>query len=144
MEEDQERPGRFQVLVSEHAVVRPRRLCDGPISFRGTNMSERVIIVGGGPGGLAASIALRKVGIAATVFERAPELKEVGAGLSLWSNAMTALAQIGLADAVIASGTILDRALTLTAKGKQLSNVSLGDISRRVGRPSVCVHRADL
>jgi 2-polyprenyl-6-methoxyphenol hydroxylase-like FAD-dependent oxidoreductase len=107
-------------------------------------MSERVIIVGGGPGGLAASIALRKVGIAATVFERAPELKEVGAGLSLWSNAMTALAQIGLADAVIASGTILDRALTLTAKGKQLSDVSLGDISRRVGRPSVCVHRADL
>jgi 2-polyprenyl-6-methoxyphenol hydroxylase-like FAD-dependent oxidoreductase len=144
MEENEERPGWIEILVSELSVARPRRLCDGSPSFRGMNMSERVIIVGGGPGGLAAAVALQKVGISATVFERAPELKEVGAGLSLWSNATTALSRIGLADAVIARGTILERALTLTANGKQLSDVSLGDIARQVGQPSVCVHRADL
>ena len=40
---------------------------------------NRVLIVGGGIGGLAAAVALHRVGIEATVFEQAPALKEVGA-----------------------------------------------------------------
>ena len=42
----------------------------------------RVIIIGSGIAGLAAAIALRKVGIEVAVYERAPELREVGAGVS--------------------------------------------------------------
>ena len=106
--------------------------------------ASRVLIVGGGPGGLAAAAALKRIDVECAVFERAAELHEVGAGLSLWSNAMTALARIGLANAVIARGTVLERALTLTADGRLLSDLDLGDIGRRIGRPSVCVHRADL
>jgi 2-polyprenyl-6-methoxyphenol hydroxylase-like FAD-dependent oxidoreductase len=53
--------------------------------------APKAIVIGGGIGGLAAAVALRKVGMAVTVFERAPEICEVGAGLSLWSNAVTAL-----------------------------------------------------
>jgi len=106
--------------------------------------ANRVLIVGGGPGGLAAAAALKRIGVDCAVFERAAELHEVGAGLSLWSNAMTALARIGLADAVIARGTVLERALTLTADGRVLSNLDLGDIGQRIGQPSACVHRADL
>ena len=52
----------------------------------------RVIVIGSGIAGLAAAIGLRKVGIEVTVYERAPELREVGAGISLWANAIRALA----------------------------------------------------
>ena len=105
---------------------------------------DRVLIVGGGIGGLAAAVALERVGIAAAVFERAPALAEVGAGLSLWSNAVRALRQLGLADPIVARGTVIERAHTLTAAGRLLSEAPLGDISRRAGAPSVCVHRADV
>jgi 2-polyprenyl-6-methoxyphenol hydroxylase-like FAD-dependent oxidoreductase len=105
---------------------------------------SKVIIIGGGPGGLAAAAALRRVGIDAVVFERAPELREVGAALSLWSNAITALRHLGLDGAVIARGTVIERALTVTADGRLLSDAPLGEIGRSAGAPSVCAHRADL
>jgi salicylate hydroxylase len=44
-------------------------------------------IIGGGIGGVAAALALHRAGVAATVYERAPELREVGAGMMLWPNA---------------------------------------------------------
>ena len=43
----------------------------------------RAIVVGAGIGGLAAAVALRRVGVEAVVFERATELKEIGVGISL-------------------------------------------------------------
>ena len=60
-------------------------------------MSRRAIVIGGGIGGLAAAIGLRQAGFLVEVFERAPELKEVGSGLSLWSNALAALGPAGSA-----------------------------------------------
>ncbi len=64
----------------------------------------KAIIVGGGIGGLTAAIALRRVGVDAAVFEKAGGLREIGAGISLWVNAMRALERLGLADAVRAAG----------------------------------------
>lgn len=42
--------------------------------------------------GLTAAVALARKGLAAEVYEQAPVLKEVGAGVGLWPNALTALA----------------------------------------------------
>lgn len=67
-------------------------------------MLVRAIVVGGGIGGLTAAIALRRIGVEVVVFERAGELREIGAGISLWVNAMKALERIGLAEAVRAAG----------------------------------------
>ena len=50
----------------------------------------RVIVIGSGIAGLSAAVALRKVGIEVALYERAPELREVGAGISLWANALRA------------------------------------------------------
>lgn len=60
----------------------------------------RAIVIGSGIAGLAAALALRRVGLSVTVYERAPELTEIGAGISLWANALRALDHIGIGQAV--------------------------------------------
>ena len=55
----------------------------------------RAIIVGGGIAGLASTVALARHSWQVEVFERAPEFTEVGAGLSLWPNALRALDALG-------------------------------------------------
>lgn len=52
------------------------------------------MIISRGISGLAAAIALQRIGIAAAVFGMAPHITEVGAGLSLWSNAIVALRRL--------------------------------------------------
>jgi flavin-dependent dehydrogenase len=54
-----------------------------------------VSIIGGGIGGLAAASALQRQGIQVTVFERNPELREIGAGLTLWASAGAGPAPFG-------------------------------------------------
>ncbi len=51
----------------------------------------RAMVVGAGIGGLTAAIALRRAGVETTVFERAGELREIGAGLLLAANVVGAL-----------------------------------------------------
>jgi len=52
---------------------------------------HKVAVIGGGLGGLATAIALRKQGIDAHVYERAKEFRPVGAGLALFSNGLNSL-----------------------------------------------------
>ena len=62
-------------------------------------MSEnplKILIVGGGIGGLALAVALQKVGLTAVIWERSPEIREIGAGLLLTPNAVWVLQQLGL------------------------------------------------
>ena len=59
------------------------------------NKSKRLSIIGGGIGGLTLAIALRKKGYPVTVYENAPQLKPLGAGLGLAANAIKAFQQIG-------------------------------------------------
>lgn len=57
---------------------------------------HEAIIIGGGIGGLCAGIALQRAGGRVAVYEAAPAPREVGAGLTLWPNALRALDQLGL------------------------------------------------
>ena len=50
------------------------------------------IVVGAGIGGVTAAVALQRSGWQVTVLERAPELGEVGAGISVWPSAVAVLA----------------------------------------------------
>jgi len=63
-------------------------------------------IVGGGTGGVVAGMALERAGISVAVYERAPKLQEVGAGMMLWPNATRVLKDLRVLDHVAArSGT---------------------------------------
>lgn len=59
-------------------------------------MGSDVLIVGGGIGGLAAALCLERAGIACTVFESAPEARELGVGINLLPHAVRILTQLGL------------------------------------------------
>ena len=103
-----------------------------------------VSIIGGGIGGLAAACAFQRQGIEVTVFERNPELREIGAGLTLWANGVQVLQQLGLADALTAVSARLTSFECWSWRGKRLGSVRLDTLERRVGAPSLGIHRADL
>jgi len=102
------------------------------------------IIIGGGIGGLASGIALRQAGWAVSIYEQASELREVGAGLSLWANAVRALDHLGLAAAVRALQPPMPSGGIYTWQGAPLITDSTPALAQRVGEVSVVVHRADL
>src|SRR3954452_4658079 len=104
----------------------------------------KVLIVGAGIGGLTTAIALRRIGIDATVFEQAPELREVGAGISLWPNAIKALRRLGLGDAVEGVGRAVTHAETRDRHGAILHASPVDELAARFGAPLVMVHRAAL
>ena len=105
----------------------------------------KAIIVGGGIGGLSAAIALRRAGVEATVFERTGKLGEIGAGISLWANAMKALRKLGLYDAVLAVGRPLrPRGELRSLRGEVFYEVSAAAMEERFGDVNVALHRAHL
>ncbi len=108
-------------------------------------MPERTAaVIGGGIGGLAAAVALRRIGWSVTIFERAPEFTEVGAGLSLWPNGMRALERLGLAAHVREVGVVEQEAGIRDRRGRWLSRTRSVDLERRYGHPLVVVHRTEL
>ena len=109
-----------------------------------TGMSPSVVVVGAGIGGLTTAVALQRAGIEVTVLERAPELREVGAGLSLWPNAVAALRRIGLGPAVEQAGARVRRTELRDWRGHVIHASSTEDVEARFGAPVLMVHRADL
>lgn len=101
-------------------------------------------IVGGGIGGLAAAIALHRRGWRVEVLERAPQFTEIGAGISLWPNALRALDVLGLADTVRALGAVEATGGVRDRRGHWLSRTDNAELARRFGHPLVVLHRADL
>lgn len=105
---------------------------------------KKVIIIGGGIGGLCAAIALQQQGNEVLVYERAEAIGEVGAGLTLWANALKVLRKLSIADRVIATGAKIERSKLLTFDGKVLSIAELEHLEGHFGEPVVGIHRAVL
>jgi 2-polyprenyl-6-methoxyphenol hydroxylase-like FAD-dependent oxidoreductase len=104
----------------------------------------KALVVGGGIGGLAAGIALRRAGVEVELFERAPAIREVGAGISLWPNAIRVLDALGVGGRVRAAGTLQMEGAVRDPRGRPLIEVSLRELERRSGGPTVMLHRSDL
>ena len=107
---------------------------------------DNVAIVGGGIGGLAAALALARRGIAVDVYEQAPELRELGAGVQISANGTRVLHALGLKEAldkvqVLPAG----KAIRLWNTGQSWKLFDLGMESvERYGSPYITIHRGDL
>jgi salicylate hydroxylase len=107
--------------------------------------ANKIIIVGAGIGGLAAALALQRRGFRVFVYERAQEIREIGAGLIVTANARRALHDLGIDKALEAASSC--------APVHHLCNYATGAIERAVrndqilqqyGMATLQVHRADL
>ncbi|MDF9801204.1 2-polyprenyl-6-methoxyphenol hydroxylase-like FAD-dependent oxidoreductase [Catalinimonas alkaloidigena] len=105
---------------------------------------KKIAIIGGGIGGLCAAVALQQKGFDAQVYEKAPQLKAVGAGISLSANAVLALRQIKLDEPLIQAGNILRHMRILDEKGKQIADTNLEPVEREFGAVNFSIHRAIL
>jgi salicylate hydroxylase len=105
----------------------------------------RVAVIGGGLGGLCAASSLLHRGHDVHVYEAAPQLLEVGGGLTLGPNAMKALRSIGLESLIRSIGWSAEHQLTHNWKsGQVVSRTSSRDAADRYGASNCTVHRGEL
>jgi 2-polyprenyl-6-methoxyphenol hydroxylase-like FAD-dependent oxidoreductase len=104
----------------------------------------RVLVAGGGIGGLATALALRKAGIEVVVLERAARLRAAGCGVHLWTNALLALEDLGLADALHAIAPAQTRCEFRTWRGRRLATWPVHEFAERYGQPVMAIGRDDL
>jgi len=109
-------------------------------------VTRRVVVAGGGMGGLAAAVACTRAGWQAKVYEQAREFSEVGAGIQLGPNATRILAGWGLEQALLNVAARPRRLRVRSAyNGWELGRMELGaEFAQRYGAPYLTVHRADL
>jgi salicylate hydroxylase len=105
----------------------------------------RIAVIGGGIGGLTAAQALLQHGFEVSVHEAAPELKEIGAGVSLSPNAMKALRSLGLEAGVRDVAWQSEyQYLKNWRTGRIISKTPNSGTAARFGARGCTVHRADL
>ncbi len=109
-------------------------------------MLNKVAIVGGGIGGLTAALALLRHGIDVEVYEQAPQLKELGAGVQISANGTRVLYALGLGPAIERAGVIVaGKEIRLWNTGQTWKLFDLGAVSvERYGFPYMMFHRGDL
>lgn len=110
------------------------------------NKTTTIAIVGGGIGGLAAALAFQRAGYRAVVYEQAPELAEVGAGLSLSPTAAHALNHLGLHETLQHKAYHPeDQCVRHWSDGRPLSWINRGQkLLEQYGERYYLIHRADL
>ena len=107
---------------------------------------DRIAVIGAGIGGLAAALALLRRGLDVEVYEQAPQLGEVGAGIQISSNGTRVLYALGLEEALRRVQVLPSRRqIRHWSTGETWDWFELGAVSaKRYGTPHVMLHRADL
>jgi 2-polyprenyl-6-methoxyphenol hydroxylase-like FAD-dependent oxidoreductase len=108
------------------------------------SITKKAIIIGGGIGGVTAAIALKRVGLDVTVFERAEELQELGSGLPLWTNALRSLHKIDLTSVYETLGVPVTAGSFSTWRGVVLADLRTEELLKKLGTINMVVHRAEL
>ena len=103
-----------------------------------------IAIIGGGIGGLATAIALYQQGFSPIVYEAAPELRPIGAGITLAINAMRVFQRLGLAEAAIQAGHVIEQLWIADEQLRPISRTALHPLIEEFGVPNLGIHRGAL
>ena len=108
--------------------------------------TRRLIVAGGGIGGLAAALAAARQNIEVLLLEQAEQIGEIGAGIQLGANAFNALDWLGAGQAA-RNRTVFTDSLTMmdAVDAKEIARVETGEAYiKRFGNPYGVIHRADV
>lgn len=105
-----------------------------------------ILIAGGGIGGFATALCLCRQGRKVRLFEQAPEIKEIGAGIQIGPNAFHIFERLGLTAAVLAKASLPQTLKMMDGiTGKEVTSIPLDDaFLKRFTHPYALIHRADL
>ena len=108
--------------------------------------TPRIVVIGGGIAGLAAAVALHRRGVDVGVYEQAPELSEIGAGVQMTPNAMNALRLLGLEESAMAVAFEPESQVLRNWKsGRVIYRAPIRGVFReQFGAPLCSFHRTDL
>ena len=117
----------------------------GSESNGSAGLSCHALIIGCGLSGIATAIALASSGHAATVFERMPELREIGAGIQLSPNATRLFRRWKIYEPILKIANQPQEGTIRSYRGKVLSRqADAAAIEAKYGSLYLVVHRADL
>ena len=103
-----------------------------------------MIIVGGGIGGLATAIAMNKIGLDYIILEQAKQIKQVGFGLTIWSNGIDLFKKLGVGNKFEKKASSVDGISFQNYKGKNLVHINFSKFKKQHGIYASIIHRADL
>lgn len=103
-----------------------------------------ITILGAGIAGLTTAIALQNAGHAVTLFEAAPQIRGIGAGIVLAANAMQVYQRLGMQDKIMAKGRQLSFFNIASQNGRILTSADSAEIAQRYGVNNFSIHRGDL
>ena len=103
----------------------------------------RAVIAGAGVGGLTLAGLLLRQGWQVEVHESSPQLRTLGAGFTLWSNATAILQQLGLGEWLQSEGQPIEEGQILNFR-RCLVRHPIAQMSLDWGSPTLAVHRGDL
>ncbi|BBN83104.1 monooxygenase [Pseudoalteromonas sp. A25] len=103
-----------------------------------------IAIVGAGVAGMALAILAKQQGMAVTLFERHSQISVMGAGVTLWPNAMWVLDKMGLSSMALRLGGQPLQLKQYDSQGQLLGELDLSAIADNSGYPCVTILRRDL
>ena len=103
---------------------------------------KRVVVIGGGIGGLTLGLALRQKGLDVKVFEKYDHFQHHLTGFLIWSYAIKVLQELDVA--VDQVGTPLEVFEVHGRKGQPLTEMPIGSVSREMGADSYEINRRAL
>ncbi|HKP40039.1 FAD-dependent oxidoreductase [Mycobacterium sp.] len=106
-------------------------------------MAQQILVIGAGIAGLATAVALQRRGLDVTVIEERTDMTS-GAGISIWPNALAALDEIGLGDAVRDAGGRVTAGALRWRDGTWLRHPSPQRLVKALGEPLVVIRRSTL